>query len=192
MPVKYLKWFWPDSKGWKEVVVGVWVLIIGGIGAILYALFPSLFGALASNAWEVPYVLKAGVTIPYGVLILLLSLTTVAITHLCLTFRKPVWVRKYTSDVINDVLWKWSYDGQYRVRNLKPFCRRCGTAVDITTGVDQQNGNRPFTQIYCPNCNNAFQITGTNKLVESHILPKIDRQISSGEWNWPRIDGGTF
>lgn len=192
--MNFLKSLFPKGKEWSDIRVGVWAGIIlallTAIGAFMYGLPALLWNNISSFLGE-------SVALPRWILYPPVIGCFIAIVWFFIKCRKPEFVRKYRSDNINDIFWKWAYDKNNRPINPRSFCYICHTGVTLNSGVTSPNeGSRPFTGAYCPHCNRNFpviiNIESAEQLIQGHILPKIQREIDTEGWKRERIDAGHF
>ena len=169
------KRLWLSRREWRDVYIEM-----VAAGVIL------LFGLLASHFWTwLAAIYVRPVTVPLWVLLVLgasMLFWLVSVVH---RLRIPPHERLYRSEVIDGVLWDWTYQAG-RVTGLIPYCIEagCGTELILTEVPQPDASGFRGTTIFCTHCNKAFGIVNALNLAD-HQRRKIEKKIRDGTWTQP-------
>ena len=170
-----LKRLWLSRGEWRDVYIEM-----VAAGVIL------LFGILASNVWSwLAAIYVRPVSVPLWVLLVLGASMLFWILSVVHRLRISAHERLYRSEVINDILWDWTYRAG-RVTGLIPFCIEagCGTELILTEVHQPDHNGFRGTTIFCTHCNKAFGIGNAFNLPD-HERRKIEKKIRDGTWEQP-------
>lgn len=184
---------------------GIIVTVVGGIIlAILAWLFKGVFNILKSLwNWLISVVvyIKEGfvalwdyfqspVTIPWGLLWLLVILSIIALWKLLYPFVSP-FIKKektpkpykprlddYREDVVFNIKWEWSNIYGTLPNEPAGFCSNCSTRL-----VYSEDDYKNKTSFICQNCNRTIAtLDGNLRYALSTVAREIERRIKTNEW----------
>lgn len=170
-------------KLWNETAVKV---LAGTLAAIILGGLALFVPVPRDLLWKLINALALRVQVPAWGILLLALLLIATIVHWLSFFSRPDYVRKYTQDEMDSILWRWRYDKNV-ITDLRPFCAKgdCDTELMLT---EKGNGaevgvalDYVGTLVYCTGCNSSFVITNAFNLPD-HARRKIEKKFRDGSW----------
>jgi hypothetical protein len=179
-----IKKIWHDPV-WSKVVATIFVGIAGYLLDLLEILIQT---GKSVFAW-----LIRSSEISNWIFLITLLCTFIVITFLLVTIWQSLrlnvasddWKKHYCEDVLNDVLWRWSYLYSGQIDKLHSFCPECDFQVYESSGG--AFNAVPHTIIKCdnPSCskNILCDFQGDSDEFKSFILRSIQQKIRTGNWS---------
>lgn len=152
----------------KDVTVGIIILVVSFI-----------FEQVRNAALKfIKWFLFEKTQIPIWFASILCLCLVICIVYILIKIRKPKWT-SYTSDVFENLRWRWGYDFGNNIEDLKPYCMKDDTLV-IYKYLDIHESNTMFT---CETCGSKYgPHQGDINYIKSRIIRQIDRKIRNNQY----------
>jgi len=178
----------PDSTDWLKLKFEAYkitlVSILALVGAAITFAVPSARNLLTVSVSNFGNWVSSPHYI-YGYFILFSGIACTYLTYhifiVIFQFRKPSYVKSFTSKSYDNIHWRWKWAGEEVNReSLRAFCTECDTELRITFHPATVHEN-PRTHIYCTMCNKGFGIRNVQN-IEDHARRKIESDARTGRW----------
>lgn len=174
---------------WRDPVLSK--VIATAIAAVAGASFLSvgrLWGELIDLFASIWRYLNSTQQVQIWVILIMICLSGMSVgTSFCraaafLRKRYAPW-RSYTSDLIEDLDWRWTYDGQGQIRDLSAFCPVCNYQLRPKESTELGFFATRFRCDYCGDDSDIVAFKGEAKMdVLDRITRMIHRSIRTGDY----------
>ena len=155
--------------------------IIGYAAARIWPSFEKLLFDIFAVLWGIAV---ANINISLWLFLPILFLALVPLFQILAARRKctpteRTW-RDYRKGTYFGIAWKWDYEFNGRIVNVTAYCPRCGLQLvydQYRTGTHQ-----PQTNFICDDCGKIATIEGSNIEAWDKVIRKIERDITTDEW----------
>jgi len=164
------------------------------VAAIVVGLIPSLIASFIASVvgfivggWEATFgwirslweLLVYPIPVPSGILCILILMLLWQLTYWAVTWlKKPPWIR-YTTDIIYDVRWRWSYRGK-NIQDLRSYCTKDDTRLRL---APQEPNELGITYLLCDKCAKLYgPFHGRISDQRRKVVCQIDQKQRNGKW----------
>lgn len=136
----------------------------------------SLIATIIPNGWSTIWqLLIYKLTIPVvGVILLLCFGIIIAwLVSRINFFRTPAHQRRYTTDIIDDIRWRWEWTDDWL--EIEPYCKIHDSKLH------QDPGHNP-RYLYCDLCEQPLMPIYTLSQLQDRAKRELERKIITGDW----------
>lgn len=196
--MRLLSWI-KRNKQWFFSGIGVWLLrtALGSLIVVLGFLFVRFHSNIKAIVIQIKQItvafwnhLISQFFMPHWLLYILLVCSCFSLILAILKFIKIVQKHKdersYKEDVFEEAIWRWDKLTNKGIKNLRPFCPRCDTAIDFRSSFRADRLYRT-TLLYCDSCKKGIKETSEGYDIKESVKRQIEGRFRTGDWRHSHI-----